>query len=152
MVKHAKKNVTTCRSQGSRGIGWAVKKNTSTAVTHGPASCPKPTDFIATAPTTCSRTQWNASQTPTATIWKRKTMEPTFRRAGKQQKTFLLTTQDIPISVAWKPSDAFPEPNGTLQGSHTPKDTLDTEGMVSTSSDEFSIWSCLATYCVHMHA
>ena len=90
MVKHAKKNVTTLKSQGrlsSSKTGQAVRKKTSAAVTCVPAFRSKPTDFIATASTTCSRTQGNPSQTPTATTWKGKTMG----RAGKQQKTCSLT-------------------------------------------------------------
>ena len=150
MAKYANKNSTTRGSQGgpsTNKTGLLTKKKTGPAVTCGLTSRSKTTDSTGRTPTTRSRKQVNASQTLTASTRKRKSSESTAQRAGKQQRTQPLTTEDIPTIVR-AVRDTLPEPNGTPQGSHDLENTQDTERTVSNVSDEFGMYSCLTTVCV----
>ena len=152
MYVHAKKNSTTRGSQGgpsTNKTGRSLKKTTNPAVTRGPTSRSKTTDYTGRTPTTHSRKQVNASQTLTASTRKRKFSESTAQRAGKRQRTRPLTTEDIPTIVT-AVRDAHPELNETPQGSHDLEDTQDTEGAVSNVSDEFGMYSCLTTVCAYI--
>ena len=118
-----------------------AKKKTSGGATRSPASRQTLTDSTARI-ATHSSTQGNASLTPLSTSRKRKTTEPALQRTGKGQKTRTLTTEDIPTIVRVI-RDALPEPNETREY------IQDTEGSVSTGSDEFG--TLLMFYCVCMH-
>ena len=146
MAKHTRKNATTGRSQGgpyNSKTGQVAKKKTSGTVTRSPTSRQKSTDSTSRIPTHLSM-QGNASQTPPATSQKRKTTEPALQRTGKRQKTcpLMYTTEDI-STIVRAVRDALPGPNETHE------DIQDTEGSVSTGSDEFG--TLLLFYCVCMH-
>ena len=143
MAKNAKKNSTTHGSQGrpsTNTTGQSAKKKTGSVVTRGPTSRSKLCDSTARTPT---------SQTLIASTWKRKSSELTAQRADKRQKTRPLTTEDIPTIVR-AIRDALSESNGTTQGSLNLEDTQDTEGTVSTVSDESGMYSCLPIVCMYI--
>ena len=132
MVKHAKKNAETRRSQGgssSSRTGQAAKKKTSAAFTHGPSPRSNLTDTTATATTTHLRCKEALAKILPQQCGKGKPRSLyTTQQAGKGQKTPPLTTEDI-STIVRVVRDTLPEPNRTSQGSRAPNNTLDTEGM-----------------------